>query len=91
MSDSAGAKASGDGFDSIRRFVQRVLDASQASLSVHGVALEWGVRIELTAALLEAAKPESQARPGADLLGDILDGAAKAAQLGEGAAPAAVV
>jgi hypothetical protein len=67
----------------LRDFVLRVLDAARAPLHVHGMALEWRVKIELSAALLEAARPDASERPGFALLADVLDRASvRAAALG---------
>ena len=52
------------------------LDHARTPVNVYGIALEWSVKIELTAALLEAARPDVEPRPGADLLANVLDGAA---------------
>jgi hypothetical protein len=62
--------------DTIRSFVQRVLAAAHTPLAVHGVALEWRVKIELSAALLEAAGPLETAHPGPRLLGQVMERAA---------------
>jgi hypothetical protein len=77
-------KASEDGLDSIRQFLQRVLAAAQAPVNLYGIALDWGVKIELTATLFEAARPEARMRPGADLLANVLDGAAYEASRAQG-------
>ena len=79
-------KASEDGLDSIRQFLQRVLAAAQAPVNLYGIALEWGVKIELTATLFEAARPDARMRPGADLLANVLDGAANEASRAQGPA-----
>jgi hypothetical protein len=73
------------GLDTVRQFLQSALAHAHTPVNVHGIALEWSVRIELTAALLEAARPDAHARPGADLLANVLDGAANAAGKMEGA------
>lgn len=77
--DGSPAEPASGAFASMHQFLQRVLAASDAPLRAYGVALEWGVRIELTAALIEAAKPDVQPHPGADLLANVLVGAANAA------------
>jgi hypothetical protein len=77
-------KASEDGLDSIRQFLQRVLAAAQAPVNLYGIALDWGVKIELTATLFEAARPEARMRQGADLLANVLDGAAYEASRAQG-------
>ena len=68
----------------MRQFLQRVLAAAQAPVSLYGIALEWGVRIELTATLFAAARPDARMRPGADLLANVLDGAAYEASRAQG-------
>jgi hypothetical protein len=70
------APPSQSGLKTIHEFLRSVLAHTRTPVNVHGIALEWSVRIELTAALLEAARPDVQPRPGADLLANVLDGAA---------------
>jgi hypothetical protein len=74
--------------DTLHRFLQNVLAHARTPVNVYGIALEWSVKIELTAALLEAASPDQTPGPGADLLANVLDGAATEAA---GKAPAASI
>jgi hypothetical protein len=74
--DAPDAPPSRSGLDTIHEFLRNVLDHARTPVNVYGIALEWSVRIELTAALLEAARPDVGPRPGADLLANVLDGAA---------------
>jgi hypothetical protein len=68
--------ASADPLATIRSFVQRVLSAARAPLAVHGVALEWQVKIELTAALFEARRPQQAAAPAEQMFDQIMERAA---------------
>ena len=76
----AAAPKPGSWLDGVREFVLRVLEAAHTPLTVHGVALAWHVKITLSAALLEAARPDASERPGATLLAGVLDRASARAE-----------
>jgi hypothetical protein len=83
---SAPQTASADPLATLRSFVQRVLDAARTPLAVRGVALDWRVKIELTAALFEARRPQQAAAPAEQMLDRIMDRAAAQADAQAGAA-----
>jgi hypothetical protein len=70
------APPSEGGLDKLHQFLQNTLSHTRTPVNLHGIVLQWSVRIELTAALLEAASPDATPGPGADLLANVLDGAA---------------
>lgn len=78
---ASASEAPASGLDTIRRFVQSVLETAATPLSVYGAALQWGVRMELTEALLDEARSDARPRPGADLLVAVMHTAADVAEL----------